>query len=72
LRWRAVDEAKTYRVTRSTEGKAPANLADDVILSQYEDLSPPPGTSVYEVTAIDAAGNESSAASCTAARGSAQ
>lgn len=72
LRWRAVDQAKTYRVYRSTEGRVPSILADDLKLSQYEALAPPPGTSTYDVTAIDAAGNESSPTSCTAARGSSQ
>lgn len=69
LRWRAVDQAESYRVYRATDGAETTLLEDGIGSSQYEDLAPPPGTSVYEVTAIDAAGNESTASSCTAARG---
>jgi len=71
LRWRAIDQAENYRVYRSTDGAEQTLIKDGVESSHYEDLAPPPGTSVYEVTAVDAAGNESSASSCTAARGAA-
>lgn len=69
LRWRAVDQAASYRVYRATDGADPTLLEDGIGSSQYEDLAPPPGTSVYEVTTLDAAGNESAVSSCTAARG---
>lgn len=70
LRWRSIGKGDHYRVYRSTEGATPTILADELGSSQYEDLAPPPGMSTYDVTAVDAAGNESSAANCTAARGS--
>jgi fibronectin type 3 domain-containing protein len=69
LRWRTVDQAESYRVYRATDGADTTLLEEGFASSQYEDLAPPPGTSVYEVTAVDAAGNESAASSCTAARG---
>ena len=70
LRWRSVAQGNTYRVSRGNQGETPALLADDLASLQFEDLAPPPGTSIYEVTAVDESGNESAAASCTAARGS--
>jgi len=72
LRWRAVAEADTYRIYRGIVGEEPKVLSSDVRTSQFEDDAPPPGTSRYGVTAIDSAGNESPASTCTAARGSAQ
>lgn len=72
LRWRAVTEADTYRVYRGAHDKEPKVLVDDIRVSQFEDDAPPAGTSRYGVAAIDSAGNESSASTCTAARGSAQ
>jgi predicted small lipoprotein YifL len=70
LRWRSTDRNVSYRVYRGDQGKTPEVLAEDLGSAQFEDLAPPPGTSVYEVTAVDAAGNESPAATCIAARGS--
>lgn len=69
LRWRSVDQAESYRVYRATDGADPTLLENQIGSSQYEDVTPPPGTSVYDVTAVDAAGNESEVSSCTAARG---
>ena len=71
LRWRSVAEADSYRVYRGPDAKEPTVLATDLGSAQFEDNAPPPGTSTYGVTAIDAAGNESEASTCTAARGSA-
>lgn len=71
LRWRAVADTDSYRVYRGQGGGTPELLADDIGTAQFEDNAPQPGTSTYEVTAIDAAGNESAASTCTAARGSA-
>jgi len=70
LHWRAIAEADSYRVYRNAAGKEPAILSDAVRAAQFEDNAPPPGTSEYGVTAIDAAGNESGPSTCTAARGS--
>jgi hypothetical protein len=70
LRWRSPAPEDTFRVYRATQGDSALLLADNLTSSQFEDLAPPPGTSVYDVVAVDAAGNESGATSCTAARGS--
>jgi hypothetical protein len=70
LRWRSVDSADSYRVFRAAEGAAAKLLAEKIHVIQYEDDAPPPGTSVYSVTAVDLAGNESEASTCVAARGS--
>jgi len=72
LLWRAVADADTYRVYRETNGQASKVLATDIRSSKFEDNAPPPGTSRYRVTAVDTDGNESPAATCTAARGSPQ
>lgn len=69
LRWRPVDGAAGYRVVRESEGEASALLATGLQAAQFEDDAPPPGTSSYRVSAVDEAGNESPAATCTAARG---
>ena len=63
-------DAETYRVYRGADGADPTVLADPVRATQFEDNAPPPGTSEYGVTAIDAADNESAPSTCTAARGS--
>jgi hypothetical protein len=70
LRWRPVAKADSYRVSRGAEGAPSRLLAADIKAIQYEDNAPPPGTSIYSVTAVDLAGNESEASTCTAARGS--
>jgi hypothetical protein len=74
LRWRAVAdaEADSYRIYRETDGGEPRLLATDIRASLFSDDAPPPGTSRYGVTAVDATGNESAASTCTAARGSPQ
>lgn len=72
LRWRSVAEAAAYRIYRETDGRESKILATDVSSSKFEDDAPPPGTSTYRVTALDADGNESPASTCTAARGSPQ
>jgi hypothetical protein len=69
LVWRAVAGADFYRVYRGVGGDPVTPLATEVRAGQYEDEAPPTGSLSYEVTAIDAAGNESPASSCTAARG---
>jgi len=69
LRWRAGEEQLRHHIYRSTDGAEATLLVDGLDALQYEDLSPPPGTSVYEIIAVDAAGNESAPATCTAARG---
>ncbi|MEE4273214.1 MAG: lipoprotein [Thermoanaerobaculales bacterium] len=69
LRWRAGEEGLLHHIYRSTDGAETMVLVDDLDALQYEDLAPPPGTSVYEITAVDGAGNESAPATCTAARG---
>jgi len=71
LRWRSLAEAESYHVYRGPDGRELTILATDLRVAQFEDDAPPPGTSEYGVTAIDAAGNESEASTCTAARGSA-
>lgn len=70
LHWRSVASADSYRVSRGTEGAAAKLLATEIRASQFEDDGPPPGTSIYSVTAVDLAGNESEASTCVAARGS--
>jgi len=70
LRWRSVATADSYRVSRGAEGSTPKLLAAEIRASQFEDDAPPPGTSIYSVTAVDLAGNESEASTCIAARGS--
>jgi len=70
LRWRAAATADTYRVSRSAGGSASKLLAAEIRAVQFEDDAPPPGTSIYSVTAVDLAGNESEASTCIAARGS--
>jgi hypothetical protein len=72
LRWQAVAGAAGYHIYRETDGREPQLLAADVQVSLFNDDAPPPGTSKYGVTAFDAAGNESPASTCTAARGSPQ
>jgi hypothetical protein len=71
LRWRPADGAVSYRVLRSAGGEPPTPLAEGLTATQFEDLEPPPGTSTYEVEAVDGAGNRSPPASCGAAGGSA-
>ncbi len=70
LRWRSVADADSYRVYRGPEGAKPGVLAEELKAAQFEDDAPKPGTSQYSVAAVDAAGNESAASTCTAARGS--
>jgi len=70
LRWRAVTTADSYRVSRGAEGSISKLLAAEIKAVQFEDDAPPPGTSIYSVTALDLAGNESKASTCIAARGS--
>jgi hypothetical protein len=70
LRWRAVNRVDTFRIYRDTQGAAEEVLATDLDTAQFEDVAPPPGISVYRVTAVDPAGNEGEATSCSAARGS--
>lgn len=70
LRWRAVAGADTYRVYRETDGRESKVLATELRTSQFEDDAPPPGASMYGVTAVDTGGNESPASTCSAARGS--
>ena len=72
LRWRPVTDAERYRVYRGRVGADARILATDLLSAQFEDNAPRPGTSRYAVTAIDAAGNESEASACTAARGTTQ
>ncbi len=70
LRWRSAEKADSYRVFRGAEASTAKLLAAEIRTVQFEDDAPPPGTSVYSVTAVDLAGNESEAAACIAARGS--
>jgi predicted small lipoprotein YifL len=70
LRWRSVATADSYRVSRGAEGSTPKLLTAEIKAVQFEDDAPPPGTSIYSVTAVDLAGNESEASTCIAARGS--
>jgi hypothetical protein len=69
LRWQAVPDAVAYRVVRSSGSAAEITLTEDLEGVELDDTAPPPGTSTYRVTAIDAAGNESEPTTCTAARG---
>ena len=70
LRWRSVADAVSYRVSRGAGGSTSRLLAAEIHAVQFEDGAPPPGTSVYSVTAVDLAGNEGEASTCIAARGS--
>jgi len=70
LRWRSVAKADFYRVSRGAEDSTSKILATEIRAVQFEDDAPPPGTSIYSVTAVDLAGNESEASTCIAARGS--
>jgi hypothetical protein len=70
LRWQSVPNAASYRIVRTTEGGPPEDLATDLTASSFEDLTPPPGVSTYEVSALDTTGNESTPSRCSASRGS--
>ncbi len=70
LRWRSIPDAESYRVYRGRIGEEARILGADLLSAQFEDNAPRPGTSTYTVTAVDAAGNESEASTCSAARGS--
>jgi hypothetical protein len=70
ITWSAGSEADLvgYHVYRRTEGGPTVRLTPEPITeTEYVDSSPPPGATVvyYEVTAVDAAGNESAHSSGT-------
>jgi hypothetical protein len=69
LRWQEDPDAATYRVVRRSGSAEEQTLAEAVDGVGFDDTAPPPGASIYRVTAIDAAGNASEPATCTAARG---
>jgi predicted small lipoprotein YifL len=69
LRWAAVPEAETYRVVRQFAERAEKVLDDAVATPAFIDEEPPVGRLLYHVRAVDAAGNQSDAASCEAVIG---
>lgn len=66
LRWDAVPGAAGYRVYRQRAGGGWVHLAEEERGLELTDRDAPAGTVTYAVKAVDAAGNESDAASCTA------
>lgn len=69
LRWPAVAEAVAYLVARSRDGGSWEQIARLQEGLTHEDQSPPVGSLVYAVRAVDAAGNESEAATCSVVTG---
>ncbi len=69
LRWSAVVDAAEYRVFRKRKGAAWHHLDFHVKAHEYTDRTPPQGTLIYAVRAVDAAGNESKPVSCTTIAG---
>jgi hypothetical protein len=53
-----------YTVTRSNRGET-ETLVENALITSYADPAPKNGTSVYQVTAVDRAGNHSAVASVT-------
>ncbi|HHQ49167.1 MAG TPA: hypothetical protein ENK19_09845 [Acidobacteria bacterium] len=67
LRWSATPGAAAYRIFRQRRGaKHWDHLARSFKGTEYRDESPPLGSLTYAVKAVDAAGNESEAATCQA------
>lgn len=66
VRWQAVAGATAYDVQRTGAG-APREAR--VETNRFTDESPPLGTMTYQVSAVDASGNRSEAASCQAVVG---
>lgn len=53
-----------YTVTRSNRGET-ETLVENAMITSYADPAPKTGTSTYQVTAVDRAGNHSAVASVT-------
>jgi predicted small lipoprotein YifL len=71
LRWDSSSESGVvFRVLRRAGNQAWTTLADALDVTDFTDRAPLAGTAEYAVEAIDAAGNVSQAASCTARAGS--
>jgi len=66
LRWRASPGAASYKVFRRRGSGAWVHLHRGFTGLEYVDAHPPAGALTYAVKAVDAAGNESEAATCTA------
>ncbi len=69
LRWSAVTDAVEYRVFRKRKGEGWHHLDFHVKAHEYTDHTPPQGTLIYAVKAVDAAGNESKGVFCTTIAG---
>lgn len=70
LRWLAVTEADHYEVVRSGGGAGTLTLAADLDSPLFLDQAPPVGRLVYEVRAVDEAGNRSAPVQCESVIGS--
>lgn len=68
VRWRAVSDAASYRIRRRV-GNLMEVLADGHAKTSFDDDAPPVGELIYEVFAVDGAGNRSEAARCSATLG---
>ena len=68
IRWQAVFDAAAYRIERRS-GSRVEELAAAHTRTSFEDDGPPVGELTYAVSALDAAGNSSPAARCTATLG---
>jgi hypothetical protein len=69
LRWDRVEDAVAYRIDRQARGGPRETIASRWVGAEHTDDAPPRGTLVYSVVAIDAAGNESEPATCSAVVG---
>jgi hypothetical protein len=69
LRWGAVEDAAAYRIHRRQGAGAWRRLVSQHHERELDDNDPPAGNLTYAVKAVDAAGNESEAATCTTVRG---
>jgi predicted small lipoprotein YifL len=70
LQWEKASEAGvTYKVFRQQEGGPWVHLHERWESSSFVDENPPPGQLTYAVKAVDPAGNQSEAATCTARGG---
>ena len=69
LRWQAARDAAGYRVERRVAGDDWQVLVELHDRAEFADEAPPVGALTYAVRAVDAAGNRSEPAECTALHG---
>jgi hypothetical protein len=71
VRWRPSPEAVAYRVSRQSGGAGWQTLVEGLTTPELDDDDPPPGELTYAVVGVDAAGNASEPATCSAVTGAA-